>query len=112
MGSMATVFEIAPATDAQPRAWWNQRWLLLLAGFALAGAIGAAYAIVIQTKGDWSHGQAWERALMMRIHQPLPRVIDSLMLVFPWFGTNISLIPAIAVMVWWLWAKRGQPHLA
>jgi undecaprenyl-diphosphatase len=48
----------------------------------------------------------------MRIHTPLPSVIDSLMLVFPWFGTNISLIPAVAVLCWWLWVKKRERHYA
>ena len=55
--------------------------------------------------GDWNKGYAWERALMIRVHDPLPRALDLLMLVCPWFGTNISLIPAIAVVCWWLWVK-------
>src|SRR4029077_12578638 len=36
---------------------------------------------------------------------------DALMLVFPWFGTNISLIPAIALICGWLW-RCGERNLA
>lgn len=49
---------------------------------------------------------------MIRIHHPLPTVIDRLMLVFPWFGTNITLIPGVAVVAWWVWAKARRRHLA
>ena len=51
---------------------------------------------------DWNHGFAWERAMMIRVHHPLPRVLDLLMLVCPWFGTNISLIPMVILFCWWL----------
>ena len=49
---------------------------------------------------------------MVRVHTPLPPALDTLMLVCPWFGTNISLIPAIALVCRWLWKKVGQPRLA
>jgi hypothetical protein len=49
---------------------------------------------------------------MIDIHQPLPSAIDRLMLVFPWFGTNISLIPAIALIVWWLWSNEERTSLS
>jgi undecaprenyl-diphosphatase len=74
--------------------------------------VGLAFATYVRSFGDWNHGLAWERAVMYRIHRPLPRAIDALFLIFPWFGTNITLIPAVAVMVWWLWAKCRRRHLA
>lgn len=49
---------------------------------------------------------------MIRVHTPLPAVLDALTLILPWFGTNISLIPGIAVVCWWLAAKLGKPRLA
>jgi len=91
--------------------WWRQRWLTILAGFALAFGAGVGCATVTKSLGDWNHGLGWERALMLRMHSPLPPVVDSLMLVFPWFGTNISLIPAIALICAWLW-RCGERHLA
>jgi membrane-associated phospholipid phosphatase len=97
------------ATDAQP--WRRQRWATILAGFALAYVVGIGCASLTKSFGDWNHGFAWERALMIRMHTPLPPIIDALMLVFPWFGTNISLIPAIALICWWLWRSRER-HLA
>ena len=45
------------------------------------------------------------------MHHPLPKAVDSLMLVFPWFGTNISLIPAIGIICIWLW-RRGDKHMS
>jgi membrane-associated phospholipid phosphatase len=97
-------------TSARP--WWRQRWGVILAGFALAALTGQVVATLTQSRGDWNQGMAWERELLRRMATPLPRALDGLMLVFPWFGTNISLIPAIALVVWWLWAKERRPHPA
>ena len=96
------------AADARP--WWRQRWTTILIGFALSFAIGAASAEYTRSLGSWDKGLPWERALMIRVHSPLPGWLDSLMLVFPWFGTNISLIPGIALIVWWLWKRERSPN--
>ena len=94
--------------------WWRQRWGMILGGYAVAFVAGVICARITLTAGsvEWSHGLPWERTMLIRIHTPLPRAIDQLMLVFPWFGTNISLIPGIGLICWWLWVKRGQPHEA
>ncbi|MEO6878328.1 MAG: phosphatase PAP2 family protein [Gemmatimonadaceae bacterium] len=94
------------------RRWWRHRWRPILTGFLLAFLIGVICAQITKSFGDWNHGYAWERALMIRVHTPLPRALDELMLICPWFGTNISLIPAVAIICWWLWAKRHRPRLA
>jgi len=99
----------APA-DAMP--WWRQRWGLILASYALCFGVGIASALLTKAAGDWDRGLPWERPLMYWIHDSIPDAIDPLMMVFPWFGTNISLIPAIAVICWWLWKKQHRPHLA
>jgi len=94
--------------------WWHQRWGTLVAGYALAFAAGVVSALVTRSSGagHWNQGLPWERTLLIRLHAPLPPEIDRLMLVFPWFGTNISLIPGVALICWWLWVKRHEPHLA
>lgn len=94
------------------RHWSRQRWWLFVAGFAGCFGLGALYAHFIQSLGDWNHGQAWERSFMYAIHRPLPGIVDRLMLVFPWFGTNITLIPGVAIFVWWLWVRERRRHLA
>ena len=108
MASAADPVTIAPS-EAGP--WWRQRWGAILCGFALSFAVGIGCATLTKAFGDWNRGFEWERSLMIWMHTPLPRLIDMLMLVFPWFGTNISLIPAIALICWWLW-KRHDRHLA
>jgi membrane-associated phospholipid phosphatase len=94
------------------RRWTRQRWALFFIGFVGCFALGAAYARWVQSLGDWSHGLPWERGLMYQIHHPLPLIADRLMMVFPWFGTNITLIPATAMVAWWVWAKARRRHLA
>ena len=49
---------------------------------------------------------------MVAMHDPLPWALDKLMLVFPWFGTNITLIPGVILIAWWLWKRLGRKHLA
>jgi undecaprenyl-diphosphatase len=94
------------------RAWWRQRWLVILAGFILSASVGITFAEWVQSQGNWSAGLPWEHAVLQRTHEPLPGALDALMLTLPWLGTNITLIPVIGAMVWWLWAKRRQPMLA
>jgi undecaprenyl-diphosphatase len=110
---MTSVLERLPERRKLPdRPWWNQRRFTIIGGFAQAILKGKIYAAVLHRRGDWSSGLRWERQLMLDIHKPLPALIDQLMLVFPWFGTNISLLPAMALMVWWLWKRQHQTHLA
>ncbi len=96
------------ADEARP--WYRQRWGTILAGFALSFLVGSGSAELTRSLGDWNHGLPWERTLMIRVHHPLPGLLDALMMICPWFGTNISLIPAIALIVWWLWKKEHSPN--
>jgi len=99
---------IVGAEDA--RRWYHQRWWTILVGFAIAFGVGVASAEYTRSLGSWNHGLPWERALMYRVHTPLPPWLDAVMMICPWFGTNISLIPAIALIVWWLWKKERSPN--
>src|SRR5262249_30154398 len=49
---------------------------------------------------------------LVRWHTPLPTFADHLVMSLTWFGTNVTLIPAIAVVCWWLWAKCQRPDAA
>lgn len=95
-----------------PRPWWRQRWLTIGAGYALAFLTGMAFAAWVAHQGYWRDGLPWERRLAFALHPALPGWLDALMLVFPWFGTNISLIPGVLAAVVWLWWRRRRPHLA
>jgi undecaprenyl-diphosphatase len=85
---------------------------MILAGFVLSFAIGLVFAEYIRSFGQWDTGLPWERAFMLSIHDKLPGVLDSLIMVFPWFGTNITLIPGVILLAWWLWKRCGRKHLA
>lgn len=97
---------------AEARPWWRERWGAIIGGFALAFGAGIVCAETTKSFGHWNQGFGWERTMLTSIHTPLPPVIDGLMMVFPWFGTNISLIPAVAIVCWFLWVKRRSPHYA
>lgn len=104
------MIEVSPINSARP--WWRQRWPTILIGYALSFGIGIAFAAWVRRMGDWNTGLPWERAILLRIHRPMPALFDVVMTICPWFGTNISLIPVIAVIVWWLWKRERQPHAA
>ncbi len=87
---------------------WKRQAGAILCGFAVAFATGVVCAHVVTSAGDWSRGLPWERTLMYRLHTPLPRTLDALMLVLPWFGTNAALIPPIAAICWWLWVREHR----
>jgi undecaprenyl-diphosphatase len=94
------------------RRWWRHRWRPILTGYLLAFLIGVISAEITKSFGNWNQGYAWERAVLIWVHHPLPTLLDDLMMICPWFGTNISLIPGIAIVCWWLWVKVGDPRLA
>jgi len=100
---MATVLDCKTVVATEERRWWRQPWGTLAAGFLLSFLVGIASARITEASGaDWNHGFRWERELMIRVHHPLPAALDALMLICPWFGTNISLIPMVIVFCWWL----------
>src|SRR6476469_1549252 len=105
---MATMIEDSLAVSE--RSPWRQRWIEILAGFVLAFLAGYVSARLTVSAGNWNTGLPWERSLMIWIDGSIPRAIDPLMLIFPWFGTNISLIPGIALIVWWLWKREHAPN--
>jgi undecaprenyl-diphosphatase len=104
------------ATGAVPlyerRRWSRQRWGVFVLGFGACFLLGALYAHYIQSLGDWTHGLPWEREVMIRLHHPLPALLDRAMLVFPWFGTNITLIPGVLAFAAWLWVREKRRHQA
>ena len=84
-----------------------------MAGFAAAYVTGLLFATIVRSQGDWSHGMPWERDLLRAVHPRLPWLIDQVMLnVLPWFGTNISLISVVLIIVVWLWVGKKRPDLA
>lgn len=85
-------------------------WIWASGGVVSASAVGALYAWYLIRAGEWEHGLGWESELMMRIHTALPAPFDLTLLFVPWLGTNITILPALAIASWFLW-KRGRRDL-
>ena len=49
---------------------------------------------------------------MLGMNRALPSAADWAMLVLPWLGTNLTLLPVIAAFSLWLWRKKGRGELA
>ena len=92
------------------RPWWRP-WRAVLIGFVIAFVVGMVCAEITKSFGNWDHGYQWEADLMLWIHRPLPGWLDLVVLTTPWFGTNLSLIPVIAGLSWWLWRHCARPDL-
>lgn len=101
-----------PPTPEDARPWWRQRWLMIAAGYSFAFLTGMAFAAWVIRQADWHHGVPWERRAMYAMHPALPGWLDSLVLVFPWFGTNLSLMPLTFGLAIWLWWRKKRPHAA
>ena len=101
-----------PERSGEDRPWWRQRWLTIAAGYSFAFLTGMAVAAWTKHTGDWVHGDAWERHLMLASQIHFPAWFDALIYASPWLGTNITLIPGVLVGVWWLWRRAHRPHLA
>ena len=78
---------------------------ILLLGFVAAFISGAAFALAVKHVGGWDNGTRWDVALLNHAHRPLPRWLDVILLVVPWFGTNITIF-AVFLPLWaWLWRR-------
>lgn len=85
---------------------------MVAAGYAFAFLAGLGFARWLTAFGDWHDGLAWERALMRAVHVPLPSWLDAAIVVMPWLGTNITLLPASVAVVAWLLLRARRPHEA
>jgi membrane-associated phospholipid phosphatase len=91
---------------------WRRAITISVAGLVLAAVVGALFALLVQSQGDWRVGLPWERALMLSIDRTVPTFIDWIMLSLPWLGTNLTLFPIVAAVSLWLWRKKGRGELA
>jgi membrane-associated phospholipid phosphatase len=85
-------------------------WLWVIGGALATIAVGIGYAHYIKQSAGWSHGLSWEIALLREVHTPLPTLVDQLVLILPWFGTNITILPGVAIASYIL-AKRKRRDL-
>lgn len=78
-----------------------------------AWVIGLGFGYGLLRTGRWNGGMAWERDVLGWFNaHPLPGWLDQSMVVIPFLGTNLVLIPLIAVVGWWLWKKKGEGWIA
>jgi undecaprenyl-diphosphatase len=85
-------------------------WIWVFGGAFVAYAIGALYAGGLRGTSAWETGAKWEIAVMRAAHTTLPYWLDRLLLVLPWFGTNITIIPGVIIAAI-QFHKRERPDL-
>lgn len=91
---------------------WRRAVAISVIGLLISGLVGVLFAEWLRATGDWSAGLPWERALLLSIDRTVPIWIDWVMLALPWIGTNLTLLPILAVVALWLWRKKGRGELA
>ena len=87
-------------------------WLWAIGGALATIAVGVAYARYIKQGAGWANGLPWELALLRHVHTQLPTLIDRLVLVLPWFGTNITILPGVAIASYILAKRRRRDLIA
>jgi len=92
------------------------RWRLALAvggGYVASWLVGIAFGLALSRTPSWRAGAIWEQAVLRWLHEhPLPFLLDRLMLVMPYFGTNLTMLPLMLVVGLVLWRKYHQPLIA
>ena len=85
--------------------------LRVLLAYVAAWAVGIGFGLLLRAEGTWN-GAAWERDVLRWFHdRPLPWLFDRMMLAAPLFGTNLTILPAMLIVGWWLWKERREPVL-
>lgn len=77
-------------------------WALLLVGWVVAFAAGLGSAELIEALGWWL-GTDWEVAVLEFAHATVSPWLDPVFLWIPYFGTNYTLVPFVALAALLLW---------
>lgn len=81
------------------------------AAYLAAWAVGVGFGLLLRATGVWG-GARWEMTTLRWFHaRPLPHWLDVMMLAAPLFGTNLTILPAMLIVGWWLWKERHEPVL-
>lgn len=81
--------------------------------YVCAWLVGVGYGMLIRGNAAWDHGAEWERAMLRWFHaQQLPPWLDTIVLGVPLTGTNLTILPAVLLLGWWLWKRAGHPVTA
>lgn len=82
----------------------------LLVAYALSWLVGYGYGFILRSGPNWHAGSAWERALLQWFHdRPLTSWLDAIVILIPFTGTNLTLLPVCLVAAWWFWKRRQRP---
>ena len=88
---------------------WRRIVLWCVGGYLLSLVAGVVYARSLIAAGEWTEGFAWEHALLEAVHRrALPTIADQILLILPWFGTNITLLPLSVIASVWLIRRRRR----
>jgi undecaprenyl-diphosphatase len=83
----------------------------VLLAYVAAWGVGIGFGLLLRGAGTWN-GAEWERDVLRWFHdRPLPWLFDRMMLAAPLFGTNLTILPAMLIVGWWLWKERREPVL-
>jgi undecaprenyl-diphosphatase len=86
--------------------------LHIAAAYAAAWAAGMGFGAVLQRTSSWKGGAEWEREMLRWFHAHLlPGWLDRVMLAMPLIGTNLTILPAMLIVGWWLWQRRKAPWI-
>jgi len=81
--------------------------------YVCAWLVGIGYGMLIRGNAEWDHGAAWERTMLRWFHaQQLPAWLDTIVLGVPLTGTNLTILPGVLILGWWLWKRARQPFVA
>lgn len=91
---------------------WPARLAWSVAGFGAAVLTGVAYVAWLKHAGNWTQGLGWERTFLLELDHRMPRAIDLVFLVVPWFGTNLTVLPILLACAFWLAVRARRALLA
>lgn len=81
--------------------------------YVCAWLVGIGYGMLLRGSDRWDHGAEWERSLLRWFHaQQLPAWLDTIVLWVPLTGTNLTILPGILIVGWWMWKRARQPVIA
>lgn len=102
MNGVATVFP--------PRGASARRALVrdVLVAYAATWLVGWGYGYGLSRTSTWP-GAPWERSVLRWFHgHVLPLWLDRVMLWAPYLGTNLTILPLVLLLGFWLWRAHDK----
>ena len=80
----------------------------ILIAYVVTWLVGWGYGFGLSRTSTWA-GAPWERQVLVWFHsQTLPAWLDRAMLYMPYAGTNLTILPIMLVLGWWLWKRADK----